>query len=54
MKFEFDKPTSDMDVMTGVDIHLKGGSIDSYDPVIYLLIQEDVVEINTGFYTYIS
>lgn len=52
MKFEFDKPTSDMDVMTGVDIHLKDGSIDSYDPVVCLAIQDDFVEINTGFYTY--
>lgn len=52
MRFDFYEPTSDMDVMTGVDIHLKDGSIDSYDPVIYIDIKEDSVEINNSLYTY--
>lgn len=52
MKFEFDKPTSDMSIVKGVEVHLKSGDIEHYDPVVLLNILDDVVIINNTYYDY--
>lgn len=52
MKFEFDKPTSERDIVKGAEIYLKSGTIESYDPVLLLEVQNDNVLINNGLYNY--
>ncbi|MEG2707432.1 MAG: hypothetical protein RR959_08825 [Erysipelotrichaceae bacterium] len=53
MLYEYDEPTSDMEVMMGAYLHLKSGYVDSYDPVITLEITSTQVKINNACYDYV-
>jgi hypothetical protein len=52
VKFEFDKPTSDMEVFKGAEVLLKSGDVGYYDPILTLKIEDGVIKINNGFHHY--